>query len=392
MLFHQPTRCFADVISDQLQSVEAHQRKWLTFEFAVAWVNERGVERIIEPTKRFLNGGGSVRATAGLDFGSTSYEGLNSLVALEEQGFDITTHVFHDENPSCTFHPKVFLFSNKREACLIVGSNNLTGAGLASNVEVALGMSAELLDETIQMASRTLSQWRDEEMEQRTRRLTRELLSQLCAEGYVRTEADIRESRQVESGRTATRTAALFGRTVSLRTARVSSAVGEARAAAEPVGVASRDLLLMRVRPRRTGTQLQISMQVHRSTFMRSVEEVVSAIDGTRRPIGYDYTTRDGRKVPNTARFEAPEMAGMKNPVACFRRLALSRPGNPSGMILQYELFDASDGGEGAGIMAKLKSGIGTRPETNLTLLSREITVVSKTDLEIAQWYRLDTD
>lgn len=133
MFIVQPTSSFGDVIGEELRSEEAGQRQWQTFEFAVAWVNRPGAERIKEPMRAFLAAGGCIRATVGLDFGSTSYEGLGSLLDLEGEGTDITTHVFCDENPACTFHPKVFLFSNAERARLFVGSNNMTGAGLDTN-------------------------------------------------------------------------------------------------------------------------------------------------------------------------------------------------------------------------------------------------------------------
>ena len=145
----------------------------------------------------------------------------------------------------------------------------------------------------------------------------------------------------------------------------------------------------MRVRPRRTGTQLQISMQVHQGSFMNSAAEVVSAIDGAPRVIGYDHITRGGRRVPNLARFEASEMAGMTNPVARFRWVEATGPNNLEQRQLQYEIFDADSDDDGRQILTELRATISSPPIRNLRNLSRTTTVVSKSNLAIAQGYRL---
>ncbi len=124
---------------------------------------------------------------------------------------------------------------------------------------------------------------------------------------------------------------------------------------------------------------------------MNSATEVVSAVDGSPRAIGYDYTTRRGRRVANLARFEASEMAGMTNPVARFRWVEAAEPNNLEQRHLQYEIFDADSDDEGREILTTLKTTIPSPPLTNLQELSRTTTVVSKSNLARAQWYRLAT-
>lgn len=401
MFIVQPTSSFGDLIAEELASEAAGQRQWQTFEFAVAWVNQTGAERTKEPAREFLAEGGRIRATVGLDFGSTSYEGLGSFLDLEANGADITTHVFCDENPACTFHPKVFLFSNKERARLFVGSNNMTGAGLDTNVEVALGVTGALKEEPIRTACQTLAAWRDDRSESRTRRLTRELLEQLRDRRYVLTEEEIRSRRNSEGGSRSSQGAPLFGRSQT-RSRRRGRGAGHGRSGgghATPTGLV--EVLLMRVRPRRVykkladgtplGTQVQISMSVHKAPFLKGTEEVVSAADGSRRRIGYDYVKRSGVRVQNTARFEAPEMKGMKKPVARFKWISVGDSGRDADRVLQFELFDAARGGEGAEIFRKLEEGIASPPVTDLEKLNREETVISNQDRKSAQWYRLDT-
>lgn len=386
MFIFQPQYGFGQLICEELLSEQSGHFRWQTVEFAVAWSNYAGVDKIFNSLQQFLSAGGSVRITVGLDFGRTTYEGLGRLLTLEH-GADMITHVFFDENPACTFHPKVFLFSNDEEAHLLVGSNNMTGAGLETNVEAALSFSGILGDETIQDARQALAVWRNEGSDTRIRRLTRELLEQLRDRRYVLTEEEIRTRRRSEDELRPATASPLFGRSSSIRPLRPGRRTnGHAAGVGRTTGSALGDVLLMRVRPRRNGNQVQISMKILEASFMNGVEEVVS-VDGTRRRIGYNQA----RGVRNTARFEAPEMKGMQNPVARFQWVNDGRYGLEPSRVLQYEIFDAENDAEGHTILRKLEEGIATPPLTKLEELSQEETVLSIQNRASAQWYRLDS-
>jgi HKD family nuclease len=386
MFIVQPLSNFGDLICAELISEATGQPQWHTFEFAVAWLNFSGAKRIKESVQKFLAKGGSMHATVGLDFGSTTYEGLTSLLDLEDGGAHITTHVFCDENPACTFHPKVFLFGNSERARLFVGSNNMTGAGLTTNVETALGFSCALDNETIQGARQTLAAWRDEVSDSRIRRLTRELLDQLRDRRYVLTEEELRNRRHSEGGSRQSTGLPLFGRS-STRPRRPGRIARESEATVvRTTGSGLGEVLLMRVRPRRNGNQLQISMKILEASFMHGVEEVATT-NGLHRPIGYNMA----RGVRNTARFEAPEMMGMQNPVARFQWVGTGRTRHESEKVLQYEIFDADNDAAGAKIFRKLIEGITSPPVTDMEELSQEETVLSISDQAKAQWYRLDS-
>jgi len=386
MFIVQPEYGFGQLIGEELLSEQSGHRRWQTVEFAVAWSNYAGVDKIFKPVQEFLSKGGSVHVTAGLDFGRTTYEGLGRLLSLEEHGVDMTTHVFFDENPACTSHPKVFLFSNAVEARLLVGSNNMTGAGLTTNVEATLSFSGNLGEETIRNARQALAAWRDEGSDSRIRRLTRELLEQLRDRQYVLTEEEIRTRRRAEDGLRAARALPLFGRS-SIRPLRPGRrAGGHAEGVGRTTGWPLGEGLLMRVRPRRDGNQVQISMKILEASFLNGVEEVVSA-DGSIRRIGYNMA----RGVRNTARFEAPEMKGMENPVARFQWVNAGGSTREPNRVLQYEIFDAENDAEGLTLLKKLEEGIATPPLTKLEELSQEETVLSTSNRASAQWYRLDS-
>jgi hypothetical protein len=125
-------------------------------------------------------------------------------------------------------------------------------------------------------------------------------------------------------------------------------------------------------------------MKVLEAAFMRGAKEVVS-VDGIRRAIGYNQA----RGVHNTARFEAPEMMGMRNPVARFQWVYVGRSGRRTDKVLRYEILDAASAAEGARILRSLEEGISTPPVTDLEELNHEGTVLSTSRRANAQWYRL---
>ncbi len=385
MFIIQPADGFGHRFCEELRSVQAGHRHWHTAECAVAWVNYSGLRKVFDSLRDFLSKGGRVRVTVGLDFGRTTFEGLQLLLELERDA-DMSTHVFFDENPACTFHPKVFFFRNENEACLIVGSNNMTGAGLETNIEAALRIVGPLDDEALRGAREALEVWRDDAGDLRIRRLTPELLVQLRERRYVLTEEDVRSRRRADEGLKESSELPLFGRS-SMRPLRPGHRAGGLNGAVgRTTGSSLGEVLLMRVRPRRNGNQLQISMKILEASFMHGVQEVVSG-GGTTRPIGYNMA----RGVRNTARFEAPELRGIQNPVARFQWVVIGVAGLAPKRVLQYEIFDASVDAQGRAILKKLRDGISTPPLLKLEDLSQEETVLSISNTNNAQWYRLDS-
>lgn len=76
--------------------------------------------------------------------------GITSVQALQKS-LDIgcTVYVVDTGKPSIVFHPKIYLARSSNESRVIVGSANLTGGGLRSNIEASLMISnhLEMVDE-----------------------------------------------------------------------------------------------------------------------------------------------------------------------------------------------------------------------------------------------------
>jgi HKD family nuclease len=176
MFHNQPlVHRFGKALTDDLVSEE-----WGRAEFAVAWVRRSGTQHLAAPFRAFLKSGGTMQITVGVDIENTSHEGLKDLLALEYDG-SIETFIHHNE-AEVTFHPKVYLLRNEENARLIVGSNNLTGAGLFLNTEAGLQIDAPLSDPVITAARTALAAWRDPSG--LARRLDETLLGDLLALGY----------------------------------------------------------------------------------------------------------------------------------------------------------------------------------------------------------------
>ena len=348
---------------------------WDSLDIAVAWVRETGVAHLQTSFERFLAHGGSLKMIVGIDLKNTTQEGLQALLDLETFGA-CETFVYHNEAGS-VFHPKVYLFRNSDEARLIVGSNNLTSAGLFSNVEAGLQLDTQLSDQVIGDAMDAMVSWRDLATNL-VHRLDGPFLTRLVDEGYVPTEAAVRREMSRTSAKRA-KGAKLFGsRSYSPpkspkfhKPAAGQGAVGAAASVApQPVSPApapspSGSALLMRLRKASVTdrpTQTQIPMRVVQ-TFFAGVSSVQSAHSG----VTHGLHQASARGAVNTIKLEIPEMRHFVDPVARFEKTG-------SGVI--YEVHDASSP-SGKQIISRLQAGH-----------TDNSTQTSIKDLSTATWWR----
>ncbi|HTP63178.1 MAG TPA: phospholipase D family protein, partial [Burkholderiales bacterium] len=276
MLYSQPlaTRFGTDLTNDLNSGV------WHSLRIAVAWVRASGMAHLRPSLESFIKAGGRLQIIVGIDLDNTTKEGLESLLALTGVG-KVDLFVYHNEAGGI-FHPKLYLFSNAAKAKLIVGSNNLTQAGLFQNTEAGLSVVLPLADPIIAEARNTLSSWSDLTSGM-AKVLDGGFLAELLANGYVRDEATARAeiaNRKKSAAASATTSKKLFsGLAVSAPAApasgskpaggSVSKTSGSVRKSAgvSAVGAsASGSVLLMRVR-RSRGTQVQLPIVVAGTYF-----------------------------------------------------------------------------------------------------------------------------
>lgn len=373
MLYNQPLAIrFGTELLRHIDEVDHIDPFWDSLDIAVAWVRASGMAYLSDHLANFLRYGGQLSIIVGIDLQNTTREGLQALLDLEQHG-RCETYVYHNEAGSI-FHPKLYLFRNEEEARLIVGSNNITEAGLYVNVEAGLQVDTGVEETVVAQALDAISSWKDT-ASQLAVRLDPDFLERLSREGYVPDEAAARTKlRREGTRRSTTGHPPLFA---SRRFAPPANVRGTARPAATGAGrparpaeaappaaqaaVAPGTVLLMRLRTSR-GTQTQVPFRVV-ETFFRNENSVRSAHSGEAH--GINKASAKGK--PNTMKLEMPETRDFDQPMARFEK-------TQDGIV--YEVYDVGSP-QGNQIMASLEEG--KRDQTTQMTIS---------DAERATWWR----
>jgi HKD family nuclease len=354
---------------------------WGRLDIAVAWVRASGIRHLLPSLNGFLSAGNRLRIIVGVDLDNTTVEGLQTLLDLQKVG-DAQTTVYHNEISSI-FHPKLYLFSNAKRAKLIVGSNNITEAGLYTNTEAGLEIEDDVDSEIIKSAVGVLDTWSDGALGV-SKKLDSLFLADLIAAGYVKTEAVVRAefaARKAAAKSAASKAKKLFSSipvtpppTPTVASSAAASGVSKKPATkkAQPpaVALASGQVLLMRLRkahPVNRPTQTQIPIAVARSAFFGSITSVISTHDGQT----HEVRKAIARGILNTLKLEIPEMRNMQDPVARFERTGPTS--------IHYQVYDRASP-KGSTILASLKAGLAASPP------STQLTVPSAP--ESATWWR----
>jgi HKD family nuclease len=372
-VYNQTVACrFGVELNDQLANED-----WTRFDAAVAWVRRSGLRHLNSAIAAFLQRGGIIRLVVGIDIENTSSEGLEDLLALAHYG-DIQTTIRHNEHPSDTFHPKVYLFSNDERARLIIGSNNLTESGLYTNTEAGLEVDAAVTDPVVVQMRAALDSWRDTTVNL-SRMLDQPLLAALEEGGYIVSEEALQHRRATarsrqSRARVARTSAPLFGSkpqappsAAPRPTARRVPLYQRRHSSAPQTGAGT--VLLIRPRVAR-GTQMQFPIPLKNSPFLSPVSEIISDHDGVPRTISAARPER-ARGAVNTFKMELRESEGMDDPVM--------RVWRADDGTVRYRVFDA-DSPQGRFIMQRLEEGRHTTP--------RETIVTKPRTPDRATWYR----
>jgi HKD family nuclease len=105
---------------------------------SVAFVSEGGVERI---EGHLVRHAACATVFAGIRNGATSYQGLIRLHRAVNDLYSVDTG-----SRTLIFHPKLYLVRGREHARLIIGSANLTLAGLNNNIEAGMLLDFDLAD------------------------------------------------------------------------------------------------------------------------------------------------------------------------------------------------------------------------------------------------------
>ena len=353
LLFNQP---LSVRFGTELMNLIADS-KWESFNFAVAWVRRSGMRHLRAGLESFLARGGSISAIVGIDLQNTTREGLEALLDLERFGA-ADTYVYYNENAASTFHPKIYLLRNKTDASLIVGSNNLTQAGLFTNVEAGLTVTSPVGDKIVQDVMIAFQSWSDPSTGL-AKKLDAALLADLVLQGYVLDEGVLSSTRPMPSpSGSGVKTKKLFAsRPVSAPApASAAAAASGSRPGGVTIPAASGSVLLMRVRKASaTGrpTQTQLPIRLYNTGFFGAASVVRSSHSGDLHQI----SRASARGSINTLKLEIPEMRTFSDPLLRIERI---------GSDLIYQAYDSTSA-QGKQIMASLQAGRRTGA-TELTL------------------------
>lgn len=117
----------------------------LSVKFASAYARWDGLGLISESLENFLSAGGKGEFVFGFDNGVTSPDSfLYGLYLADLFGSNVYIGAVTDKFDNATFHPKVFQFWYGNKAIILVGSANLTGAGISRNIEIGAEIVLQL--------------------------------------------------------------------------------------------------------------------------------------------------------------------------------------------------------------------------------------------------------
>lgn len=135
---------------DDPAKVSAHIAKLLSrkdlksVRVGTAYLRWDGWALISSQLEGALSRGAALKVVCGVDNGVTSPDGLLYCLYLKRLYQKlVTAAVVRDKYRNATFHPKIWLFEYDEECRAIVGSANVTGAGLSRNVELCVELRFE---------------------------------------------------------------------------------------------------------------------------------------------------------------------------------------------------------------------------------------------------------
>ncbi len=134
-----------------LTELSAEISKSKDVKIAVAFLKYSGYDLIKENILECLENGGKMEFLVGLDFNTTDAKAIKALQEIESNNPLLKCYCFSDtlKNDTPVFHPKLYLLNDGNHATVMIGSSNLTGGGLKTNVEINAIIKSEVNNEII---------------------------------------------------------------------------------------------------------------------------------------------------------------------------------------------------------------------------------------------------
>jgi len=106
-----------------------------TLLIAVAFLKVSGLKLLVDELKKAVNRGCKVTMIVGQDFCITEPKALEDLFNIGKGNKGFNAYMLPQRK--ATYHPKMYLGIAREKATLVIGSANLTGGGLDSNIELS---------------------------------------------------------------------------------------------------------------------------------------------------------------------------------------------------------------------------------------------------------------
>lgn len=173
-------------------------KEYYEFIITSAFVNNNAILRLKETIEQFREQGGKVKAFVGIDLDGTSYEALSSLLEITDD-----LYIIHSEDHSTTFHSKFYILKNDAKAIIIIGSNNLTGGGLWTNIETysidELDLRSPSDSEKFQTILTIFETYEDEKFICSMKIKSQEDIDSLLSDNYIKKESSIQNINGISS-------------------------------------------------------------------------------------------------------------------------------------------------------------------------------------------------
>ena len=111
--------------------------RFASFRIIVAYAKSGPLLRLHDLFTKWAQDGKTVEAIFGYDQQGTSLEALQISLSL-------FIAVYITQEPTLTFHPKIYIFKGQSAARCFIGSNNLTVGGTERNFEAAIRLDLNL--------------------------------------------------------------------------------------------------------------------------------------------------------------------------------------------------------------------------------------------------------
>lgn len=121
---------------------------------AVAYLGTSGLNSLLQKVEPFLKGEKQLQLIVGISsYRITEWQALVKLMKLKQKFKNLEIRYYYHEG----FHPKMFVFDSSNDFSVIIGSSNLTNAGLSNNAEANIFL--KMKDEKVQAVQDIVSYW-----------------------------------------------------------------------------------------------------------------------------------------------------------------------------------------------------------------------------------------